>query len=223
MGLIITVIAYFLIFVFKTNKDKWKVKVSMNPFIVNQKDSLTQWIDMVDKRLKKSGFKARGKIVIIINVIISIFAFILTLDLFKNLTAAIFFAATFFIIPEYILFLLETKRKMKIEDQMITAIKMFTAEYLNTKNIEKSFAEVSTKVLDPIGSYFADAYMDILMGHSFDSVLSKLSIRVDNEYWQMFIQLIHQLKDDSQAITLFTDLVSRLEKSISFLGITRYL
>ena len=31
----------------------------------------------------------------------------------------------------------------------------------------------------------------------------------------MFIQLIHQLKDDSQAITLFTDLVSRLEKSIS--------
>ena len=123
----------------------------MNPFIVNQKDSLTQWIDMFDKRLKKSGFKARGKIVIIINVIISIFAFILTLDLFKNLTAAIFFAATFFIIPEYILFLLETKRKMKIEDQMITAIKMFTAEYLNTKNIEKSFAEVSTKVLDPIG------------------------------------------------------------------------
>lgn len=209
-----TVVIYLIAYFYRENKDKWKVKISTNPFIVNQRDELTKWVDTVDKRLKKSGIKARTKIIVIINILIAVIAFIFSLKLFQNIIAAIFFAIIFFIIPEYVLFLYEAKRKMKIEDQMVAAIRIFTAEYFNTKNIEKSFAEVSTKVIDPIGGYFADSYMDILMGHSFDNVMSKLSSRVDNEYWHMFVQLIFQLRDDSQAIFLFTDLVSRIEKSI---------
>lgn len=214
IAITITVIVYLLAYFYKKNRDKWKVKVSMNPFIVNQRDDLTKWVDAVDKRLKKSGITARVKIVVAVNILIAVVAFIFSFRILKNLTAAIFFGIIFFIIPEYILFLYEIKRKMKIEDQMIAAIRIFTAEFFNTKNIEKSFAEVSTKVVDPIGGYFSDAYMDILMGHNFDSVMSKLSSRVDNEYWHMFVQLIYQLRDDSQAIFLFTDLVSRIEKSI---------
>lgn len=209
-----TVLVYLLAQYYKKRKDKWKVNISMNPFIVNQRNEFNKWLNMVDKRLRKAGIRFKTKYLVVINILIAVFAFIFTLRLFRNLTAAVFFSIIFFIIPEYVLFLYETKRKMQIEDQMIAAIRTFTAEYFNTKNIEKSFAEVSKKVVDPIGRYFSDAYMDILMGHGFDNVMSKLSARVDNEYWQMFIQLIYQLRDDSQAIYLFTDLVSRIEKAI---------
>lgn len=207
--------AYMLVYMYKNNRNKWKVNVSMNPFVVAQRDNFTKWVDMLDQRLNKNGLKIRGINIVLISMIISLAAFFMGLDIFKNFSASVFLAATFFVVPEYVLFLYENKRRMKIEDLMITAIKLFTAEYIKTKNIEKSFAEVSTKVLEPVGGYFGDAYIDLIMGHSINSVLAKLSSRIDNEYWHMFIQLIYQLNDDSKAIHLFTDLVTRIEKNIN--------
>lgn len=213
-GLVTSVVVYLIAYFYKQSRDKRKVQTSIGSFTVSQKDNLTEWLNMLDKRLQKNDIKIKSKIIIAVNALSSLTVFIVSFRIFKNLTAAIFFAIVFFIIPEYILFLYETKRKMKIENQMVAAIRMFTAEYLNVRNIEKSFAEISIRVVDPVGGYFADAYMDILMGHSFDSAMSRLSARVDNEYWKMFIQLIYQLEKDSQAIVLFADLVSRVEKSI---------
>lgn len=215
VGLVISTVIYIAYLTIKKNRNRWKTNISMNPFVVTQRDNFTKWIDSIDKRLRKNSIKAKVKNIVFISVVISIITFFVSLNIFKNITAAIFLSATFFVIPEYILFIYESKRKMMIEDQMITAIKIFTAEFMKTKNIEKSFAEISTKVLDPIGGYFSDAYIDILTGHPFNNVIARLSTRIDNEYWQMFIQLIYQLNDNSRTINLFTDLVTRIEKSIN--------
>lgn len=214
VGVVFSVFAYSVFYLVNRNKERWMVDIKSNRFVLHGKDNISIWVDTVDRRIAESGLKLKTKSIILFNMLIAIGAFFMSLKLFNNFVASVFFGAIFFIIPEYILFLYESKREMKIEDQMVVAIRIFVSEFLKTKNIEKSFSEVSTKVPDPVGGYFADAYMDILTGHTFNSAVARLATRVNNEYWKMFIQLIFQLKTDSHVIALFTDLVSRIERSI---------
>ncbi len=214
IGIIVTALVYLLIQLYLTKKNRWKITENINPYISQQKDAVTKWIDELDKRLKKDGIKVKVKSYLNIGILIAAVTFFISLKTFKNITASIFLTAAFFIIPEYIISLYEDYRKKKIEDQMVLAIRYFSGVFINTRNVEKSFAAVANKVVDPVGRYFADAYADIITGVKVDNSLASLAIKVDSEYWKMFVQLIYKVRSDSAVISLFPELIERIETHI---------
>lgn len=214
IGLTITSVLLYIQTLVDRKKNKFGVVASLNPLIANQKDELTKWINQMDKIVKRNGLRIKVKKFLLVNIFLFTITLIISIRTFKNLTASIFLAISFFIIPEYVLFLYADYRKRKIEDQMVSAIRIFDAEFTQTRSIEKAFAATSRRSVGQIGIYFADAYTDRLTGVGLDDVLLNLSSKVDSRYWKMFIQLIRQLKEDYKVVTLLPDLISKIETHI---------
>lgn len=216
IGIAITFISVVLIMYFyvNSNKGKWIANTSMDVMVTKQKDSIDKLIANTEKQLQKSKIKINARRFIAITALFSALLFIVTLFHFKNFLASVLIAATFYLIPEYVFFLIQDRINKKVEDQIVIGVRVFTSEYLKNKNMEKSLAETSQRVLDPVGGYFADAYADLLMGYPYETVISKMGNRTDNKYWKIFTQLLHQLRADSTVIHLFTDLITRTERNI---------
>lgn len=197
-----------------SKKDRWKVDTRMDVVIVRQKDSIDKFISSMEKQIQNNKVNLKAKHLFIVVAILCFGAFTISFLHFKNLVASVLIALIIFAIPDYIFFLLEERKNKKIEDLIVVAIRVFTSEFLKNKNIEKSFHETSQRVLDPVGNYFAEAYTDMLIGHPFETVMSRMAVKCNNKYWGIFIQLLYQLRDDSVVINLFTELVTRVERSI---------
>lgn len=214
---VIVGIAYGLYLAFKSvkeKKNKWKSNVKNNPTLIKQNDAIDKYVDDVERRLARSKVKFNARIFVLILTIFALLSFMFTLQHFKNFAAAVLVGIVVFSLPDYVLFLLQDRINRKVEDQIVVGIRVFTSEFLKSRNIDKSLAEASLRVKDPIGEYFAEAYNDLLMGYSFETVVSRMSVKNDNEYWKMFAQLLFQLRGDSTVISLFTELVNRVERNI---------
>lgn len=205
---------YILFKEYEKRKNKFAVSFETNRFIAQQKDNLSKWIENTEKRIKKNNLKIKAKRYILVSVLAFIAAFTFSVRIFSNLTASILFSAIAFIIPEYLISLYEDSVVKKVEEQMVSAIKLYTSEFMQKKSMQKIFATISTKVKDPIGKYFADAYYEIITGTPIDMVLSKLSGSFNTIYGKMFVQLIHQSQKDSSVINLLPELLIKLENHI---------
>lgn len=210
---IVVIILMSYLFIRK-NKNRWKANMNMDLMLTKQKSTLDKLINDIEKQADKSKLKINAKVLTVVLLMLSVLSFVLTLSHFKNLTAAVLIAFTVYSVPDYIFFVLYNNLNKKIEDQIVVGIRIFTAEYIKSKNLEKSIVETSKRVQDPVGTYFAQAYEDMLMGYPIESVISRMANKSHNEYWQIFSQLLHQLRIDSTVITLFTDLVVRVERNI---------
>ena len=56
--------------------------------------------------------------------------------------------------------------------------------------------------------------MELVIGRDPEIVLSRLAGQIDNEYGQMFIQLLRLAKHDSSTTPLFTDLLEKIENHL---------
>lgn len=175
---------------------------------------LSKWVTMVEKNIKRAGLKINIATYLAISSVSSFLAFIISMNLFKNLTASILLSASFFIMPEHALNIINQKRQDKMKEQMVAAIRIFTAEFLQTPQIEVGFEAIGNRIGDPIGAMFRRAHMELIMGVETDVVLSRLAGQIDSEYGQMFVQLLKLAKGDSSASSLFTDLLEKIENNI---------
>lgn len=214
LSLTIVTLALSIISLARKKKDRWKANTNMDRMIVKQKDSLDKLISAMEKQAERSQVKLNAKVLTLSIIVLAIVSFIMTLQHFKNLPAAVLLAATIYSVPDYIFFLLQDRLNKKIEDQVVVGVRVFTSEYIKSRNIEKSIAETSKRVLDPVGGFFSEAYADMLMGLPMETVISKMGSKSNNEYWRIFTQLLYHLKEDSTVINLFTDLVTRIERHI---------
>lgn len=205
---------YSMVTKVRKNKDKWRSEVKNNPVLIKQNDNLDKYISEMETRLQRSKLKFNARIFFFVVLIFSLLSFILTLQHFKNFAAAVLVAVVVYSLPDYVLFLIQDRINRKVEDQIVVGVRVFTSEFLKSRNIEKSLAEASQRVKDPVGEYFAEAYNDLLMGYTFETAVTRLTVKNDNEYWKMFTQLLFQLRNDSTVISLFTDLVNRIERNI---------
>lgn len=209
---IVTMSVLYLIYKnYVKNRDRFKSVIDTNRFVYEQKDNITKWIENTEKRIKKNNVKIKAKRYIVIATLSFISAFIFSINVFKNLTASILFSAIFFVIPEYLLSLYEDSIERKIEEQLLNAIKLFTAEFMQRKPLQKIFSVMSTKISDPVGRYFSDAYYEMITGTSVDVVLSRLTSRFNSNYGKLFIQFIKQAQRDGNVVNLLPELMIKIE------------
>lgn len=182
--------------------------------VSDKSDIFNQWVTKIDDKIKKNNLRIKIVQYLTLTTVLVVTMFFLSMYIFKNLTASIFLAASFFIIPEYLISIMHDKRKIKIEDQLVAAIRIFSAEFIQTPQIEKGLAAVAVRIGNPVGGYFNDAYHDLMLGRSSDMALATLSAKLDTEYGKMFIQLIQQARKDTSVRALFTDLLSKIEKHL---------
>ena len=133
---------------------------------------------------------------------------------FKNVTASILISAFSFIIPEHLIDMINQRQQDKISQQMTAAIRVFTAEFIQTPQIERGFEVIGKRIEDPVGALFRRAHMELVIGRDPEIVLSRLAGRIDNEYGQLFIQLLRLAKHDSSTTPLFTDLLEKIENHL---------
>lgn len=213
-------IPLILVLVFKILEERarlfmLKSKIRHDQTINSMKNStIDRWIAMTEKNIKQTGLKINVRIYIVFSIVSAFIAFILGMHYFKNLTAAILLSACFFVLPEHVISIVNQKRKEKIKEQMITAIRVFTAEFLQTPGLERGFEAIGKRISDPLGRLFRRAHMELVLGTDSDVVLARLAGQIDNEYGRMFIQLLKLAKSDSSVSSLFADLLERIENNI---------
>jgi len=93
-------------------------------------------------------------------------------------------------------------------------MKIYCAEFVQGKPLQKIFLTISHRIGNPVGKHFSDAYFDLVTGASVDDVLSKLSTKFDNHFGKMFVQLIRQSQKDANVIELFPELTNNIEEHI---------
>jgi len=208
----ITVVSAFLMAIKLFNK-----KISEQKTIIEQQnDAFSRWIQLTEKRLKRQKI-IRGRLYIFLLIALSIFAFFGALIMFHNLPAAMFVTLTILLIPGRILQISEEKEKMKLTEQLITAIRLFAAEFIQTPHLEKGFAAIAARVPPPTGTIFADAYKDLVIGIDPEMVLANLSAKLETEHGKMFVQLLRQARIDMSISTLFPKLLEKVEKHLDLL------
>lgn len=176
-----------------------------------QNDAFSKWLKMTEKRLKQRKFK-KGKLLIFMVLLLSVTFFLVGLFLFKNIPAAVSLGVAFLLIPSRLLQMLEDQERIKITEQLVSAIRIFASELIQTPHLEKGFAAVAARVPAPMGNYFADAYRDLIVGADPDHVLSNLAGKLDTDHGQMFVQLAKRVKEDSAVIALFPSLLEKIER-----------
>lgn len=173
-----------------------------------------EWVHTLEKSVRQSNLKVNVTIYMALSMLASTAAFFYSLFLLKNLTASFFLALAFLVIPEHVLNILVQRKKEKSKDQMVAAIRIFTAEYLQTPQLEKAFDAVGKRVGDPVGGAFRRAYTELMLGRNADTVLSGLARNTNNEYGIMFVQLLKLARHDASIRSLFAELLERVESNI---------
>lgn len=198
-----------------TNKmSKFKVNADIENILLQQRTAIDKWAAELERKMKATNLNIKVKRLIYYKLITMLVTFIICLSYFKNLTATILISIAMFFIPDYFIHLIDDRKKSKEEEQLIVAIRIFTAEYMQHYQLEKAFASIYNRVPSPIGTYFGDAYYDLMVSKPVESVLFNLSSKIDNYYGKMFIHLMLQIKKDSTVINLLPDLLVKLEESI---------
>lgn len=180
----------------------------------SEDNRLNRWITLTEKNIKEAGLKLNIVSYLALSAAFSVTAFVISMNLFKNITASMLLSASFFILPEHALNIINQKRQDKISQQMIVAIRVFTAEFIQTPQIERGFEVIGNRIGDPVGAMFRKAHMELVIGIDSDIVLSRLARHIDSEYGQMFVQLLKLAKGDSSTTPLFTDLLEKIENNI---------
>lgn len=194
--------------------NRFKVTVDIENILLQQRTAIDKWTAELEGKMKASNIKIKIKRFILYKLLIMVTTFIVCFLYFKNFTATIFISAAMFFIPDYLVHLIDNRKKAKEEEQLVIAIRIFTSEYMQHYQLEKAFASIYNRVPSPLGTYFGDAYYDLMVAKPVDAVLSTLSAKIDNYYGKMFVHLMIQIKKDSTVINLLSDLLVKLEESI---------
>lgn len=173
-----------------------------------------KWVSMMEKSMKRAGVKINVPAYIAVSAALAALAFAGSLSVFENVTASIMLASSVFIMPQHAFEIMRQKKEEKTKEQMVAAVRIFTAEFLQAPQIERGFKAVGERVADPVGEAFRNAHMELVVGREADAVLAKLSERLGGDYGQMFVQLLRLAKNDSSATELFADLLEKIESSI---------
>lgn len=194
--------------------NRFKINVDLDNLLLQQRTIADKWITDLEKKVRATNLNIKVKKFILYKVVIIGATFIISIIYFKNFTASLFLSISMFFVPDYIIHLLDDRRKSREEEQLIIAIRIFTAEYLQHYQLEKVFDTIYNRVPSPLGTYFGDAYYDLMVAKPAESVLANLSAKIDNYYGKMFIHLVMQIKKDSTVINLLPDLLVKLEESL---------
>lgn len=177
-------------------------------------DAFQRWVEIVEKRLSRANSKLNAVKYIAFVACFSLFFFLTSLFLLKNFTASVFLAAATMVIPDHILSIITERKRRKMMDQMAAAIRIFTAEYIHTPQLERGFLAIAERVGAPVGKIFRNAYSDLVIGQNADYVLAALLAKIDIDHGRMFVQLLRQARSDASVSRLFSDLLGKMERHL---------
>lgn len=185
----------------------------INRIIRNSKsnDAFQHWIEITDQRLKKANSKINGAAYILLVLSLGVASFAFSLHVFRNITAAIFLSLSVILLPDQLVYIFVQRRKKLMAEQLVQAIRIFSAEFIQTPQLTRGFAVVAEKVPNPLGKVFRSAYRKLLANYDVNVVLADMMREIDLEYGQIFIQLLYQAKEDAAVTPLFNELIRKVQ------------
>lgn len=170
-----------------------------------------QWVEMVERQIKKLPFlSAQGKQAALFMLIFSPPAFLFGLYLFHNVVLAVLCVLLVFLAFEQ---KAAHRRQLYIEEvntQLAGAIRVFSAEFASTPQVERAVGAVARRIPDPLGSIFARAHRAFLANTDPDRVFGRLAADLPSAHGRMFVQLMRLAKKGTAVGPLFNELASRV-------------
>ena len=166
----------------------------------------------IESRLKKSGLKKikLAHYLLAVGIMIGV-SVLLGAVYFKNPVAAMAMAATSVMLPEHLIFRREMLQRYQKEDLLISAVKIFLSEFIQTPQVERGLAAVARQCPEPLGSIFFDAYKSMISGIPPDKVYVVLMSRLDFPHGHMFVQALRAARTNSQAVVpLLNSLITKM-------------
>ncbi|WP_025772909.1 type II secretion system F family protein [Neomoorella thermoacetica] len=174
------------------------------------RESLDAWAEATERKLEAAGVRFRGRLYTVGVTLAVLASLYVGIFVFRNFVAALLMATAAVLLPDQFILQRTESRKLKMLEQMATAVRIFAAEFTQTPQIGKALGEVAARVPDPLGAVFRDAYRAVSLGKALDDVFSDLMVRLDFGPGRMFVQLLMAARRDSSVAPLFGELVTRL-------------
>lgn len=188
------------------------VKRAMNLKMKNEElpEWLNSWLEHADKRIKKSGLKIPVTRYIVGMILGAVAGIFVGLVLLKNLSTAIIFGLSAFLVPDVILVSFMQRKRTKMIEQLSSAVRIFAAEFKDTPQVGKALKNTAKRVPPPLGNVLSGVCREIAAGYKKDTVLANMMEELDFEYGRMFVQLLRLAWDDASVQPLFSRLATRI-------------
>jgi len=178
---------------------------------------LDSWMQRTDERIQRSGVQipiGRYFLGIILGAILGFF---IGLVMLRNPVVAIIMFFSGFLIPDMILIGYIQKRRLKIIEQLGTAVRIFAAEYADTAQVPRALYQTAKRVPDPLGSILLKSARNISAGKSKNDVLDDLIKDLNFDYGKLFVYFLGLAWEDVSVKPLFPKLATRIASLQSLL------
>ncbi|MGI9862535.1 hypothetical protein SDD30_14235 [Moorella naiadis] len=177
---------------------------------IGLKDSLREWVVRAEKGMGGFRLPRRSVGFFMLACILSAAGFYFGSVVMVNPLAGIILAASGIIFPEQVAYYREKTYRMKINEQLGAAVRVFAAEYADTPHAVRALTITAGRLPDPIGSILRRAAKGLTSGRNYDEVLVELGRELDSEYGRMFVQLLRLSLEDEAVKPLFARLAIRI-------------
>lgn len=171
---------------------------------------MDKWIKQINVRIKKSGVNIPiGRYVL--GIFLGGFVgLIIGIAVLRNPVVAVILGFSAFLIPDVILVGFMQKRRMKIIDQLGSAVRIFSAEYADTPQVPRALHMTAKRIPAPLGTLITKASRDLSTGKSKEEVFVEMAKELDFDYGRLFVHLLLLAWDDAAVKPLFARLATRI-------------
>lgn len=178
---------------------------------------LNQWLKKADERIQRSGIGIPVGRYFLGILLGAVLGFFIGLVILKNPIVALIMFLSGFLIPDMILIGYIQKRRLKIIEQLGTAVRIFAAEYADTAQVPRALHQTAKRIPDPLGGILLKAVRNISVGKSKEDVLDDLIKDLNFDYGKLFVHFLYLAWEDASVKPLFTRLATRIASLQSLL------
>lgn len=179
--------------------------------IHNGRQTVDRWMKETEHKFEAIFRRSHMRRYVYVFLVLSSVSFIATYQVFNNMGAAVVVALTLFMLPQYVVGMLDDRRIKQIEEQLPIALRFFKTTYAQTKKVERGLSAVAHKLPNPIGAIFSEAHFDHLAGYPAEYIYKKMTLSLKSHYGFMFVQILQQLNKNANAVDLLEELAMKVE------------
>lgn len=175
---------------------------------VQRLSDLQEWFDRASKE-----FKTGTETPLWLNIVflaLALSGFYLGLAWFKSFPAAVLLGILWFLIPGQVRRQKIRSRQDRITGQLGTAVRVFTAEYMDTPHTVRALGIAASKTGEPLKSILQEAEKNLVAGKNADETLIRMGNKLGTSYGKIFAQLLRLSFEDQSVQPMLGRLAMRL-------------
>ena len=171
---------------------------------------LDAWTSNTKKQIDRAGWKMKPAQLLIISALLICFGapliYALSRDLFMTFALALFLI----FVPFLYLNRSIQKHYYKINEQLPTAIQLFTVEFEITKNITESLMRCAKGTEAPLNKYVEQCARELSASRNPRDAFQRFANNLGCEYGKLWAQMLLAATEDSAAVKIMPRLITRL-------------